>query len=82
MGRFGVAWSKSPARTSLTFLHGTYSLDAELLAFHRWVKPTEEEHQFRRYVVDVFADVVRRLWPDATVQVFGSMATGLFLPTG
>ncbi|ORY86656.1 hypothetical protein BCR35DRAFT_44063 [Leucosporidium creatinivorum] len=57
-------------------------LDAELLAFHDYMSPTADEIALRRRLNLLFELVVKQSWPDAEVKVFGSMATGLFLPDG
>lgn len=43
--------------------------------------PTEEEHRMRLGVVKKIKNIIHKLWPKAIVEVFGSFATGLYLPT-
>lgn len=56
-------------------------LHQELVEFNRFVAPSEEEAAARRAAIGRIQDVVRSIWPDASVEVFGSFATGLYLPT-
>lgn len=53
----------------------------ELKDFVQYISPTREEHQVRRYVFRVVQELVRGIWPDAEVRVFGSFDTQLYLPT-
>ncbi|BGO94229.1 hypothetical protein NBRC10512_006863 [Rhodotorula toruloides] len=57
-------------------------LNEEIDAFLDWVRPTEQERKLRQDVFVLFKRVVRAVWPHAKVQLFGSMATGLYLPDG
>lgn len=43
--------------------------------------PTPQEHQVRLAVVHRIIDVIMKIWPHASVQIFGSFHTGLYLPT-
>lgn len=60
---------------------GNIALHYEILEFERFMSPTREEEQVRRDLVRVVASIVRTLWPGARLEVFGSYATNLFLPT-
>lgn len=53
----------------------------ELKDFVQYISPSREEHQVRRYVFRVVQELVRSIWPDAEVRVFGSFDTQLYLPT-
>ncbi|GAA5995787.1 uncharacterized protein JCM10292_004748 [Rhodotorula paludigena] len=57
-------------------------LDEEVEAFVAYIRPTVGEHQLRQRALQCFARVVERVWPSATVELFGSTATGLYLPNG
>eukprot|EP00871_Galdieria_phlegrea_P004891 jgi/Galph1/5402/GphlegSOOS_G4065.1 len=61
--------------------HPVVALHYEILEFVRFVSSTEDEVQKREALVNRITDIVRQLWPNATVHVFGSFATNLFLPT-
>lgn len=58
-----------------------YSLHQEIEDFYQYMTPTPEEHSMRLEVVRKIKDIIYQLWPKAEVQVFGSFATGLYLPT-
>lgn len=58
------------------------SLDEELDAFVTWTRPTNAEHQLRLLAFRCFQTLVKAVWPSATCELFGSMATGLYLPDG
>ncbi|RUS32076.1 hypothetical protein BC938DRAFT_476338 [Jimgerdemannia flammicorona] len=56
-------------------------LHEEILDFVDYINPTQEEHAMRYYVVRRIETSIQRLWPTATVDVFGSYDTRLYLPT-
>jgi non-canonical poly(A) RNA polymerase PAPD5/7 len=43
--------------------------------------PTKEEHHMRMGVVRRIEECIQAIWPAATLHVFGSFKTGLYLPT-
>lgn len=45
------------------------------------VQPTPEEAAARAGAVAAVREVVGSIWPSARVEVFGSYATGLYVPT-
>ncbi|KAJ8907717.1 hypothetical protein NDN08_007823 [Rhodosorus marinus] len=57
------------------------TLHYEILDFCRFVTPTDAEHQKRLRLLDRVEEVVKIIWPSAKVVVFGSFATGLYLPS-
>lgn len=69
----GVSYAKEqePARI----------LHKELLDFVRYVGPTEEEHRVRTFVISRIQKLVEKKWPTASLHVFGSFETKLYLPT-
>ena len=52
------------------------SVSAEVVEFERFLTPSAEEGAGRAAAVQRIAVVVQSIWPSATVQVFGSFATG------
>lgn len=46
------------------------------------MRPTKGEQRLRLAALTCLVKVVAQLWPTATVEMFGSMATGLYLPHG
>ena len=56
-------------------------LHQEIVEFGRFVAPSPEEAAARNDSIARIQAVVQSIWPSATVEVFGSFATGLYLPT-
>lgn len=54
-------------------------LHEELEALCERVKPTSDEQERREQAVGRLRRAVRELWPAAVVEVFGSLATGLYV---
>jgi non-canonical poly(A) RNA polymerase PAPD5/7 len=69
----------------LSSLHGISSpflrLHQEIVEFSRFVAPSTAEETARRDSIARIQSVVQSIWPVATLEVFGSFATGLYLPT-
>jgi len=55
-------------------------LGDEILAFAEWVQPTDHERVMRQRFAQRVESIVTFIWPEASVQVFGSSQTGLALP--
>ncbi|KAI5475120.1 Pkinase-fungal domain-containing protein [Pseudohyphozyma bogoriensis] len=55
-------------------------LQRELVAFNKYLAPTSTEIALRHCVLDELTKIVKTVWADASVHVFGSGATGLYLP--
>lgn len=60
---------------------GEIALHYEILQFERFMSPTRSEVAVRRRLVQTVVSIVNALWPAARVDVFGSYATNLYLPT-
>ena len=56
-------------------------LHEEIDDYLKYVTPTEAEHALRKLTVDRIRQVAIDLWPNATVHVFGSFDTKLYLPS-
>ncbi|XP_021373819.1 non-canonical poly(A) RNA polymerase PAPD7-like isoform X2 [Mizuhopecten yessoensis] len=56
-------------------------LHEEIKDFFMYMSPTQEEANMRAEVVQRIRSVVKDLWKDASVEIFGSFKTGLYLPT-
>jgi predicted nucleotidyltransferase len=56
-------------------------LHQEIIDFYEYIKPIPEEEYMRNQVVHRIRAVVYRLWPEARLEIFGSFATKLYLPT-
>lgn len=53
---------------------------AEVVEFERFLAPMPQEAASRAAAVERIAAVVQAIWPAASVQVFGSFATGACAP--
>eukprot|EP00915_Cephaloidophora_sp_WS-2016_P003903 GHVH01005278.1.p1 GENE.GHVH01005278.1~~GHVH01005278.1.p1 ORF type:complete len:593 (-),score=106.21 GHVH01005278.1:388-2166(-) len=57
-------------------------LHEETIGLLGWLEPSDIEIELRRRAVARVEHVTRLLWPDSNCVVFGSVASGLLLPTG
>jgi len=57
-----------------------YRLHYEILQFYQFMIPTEEEHAVRQLVVNRITNIIHQYLPTASVDVYGSYKTGLYLP--
>ncbi|KAL9546783.1 hypothetical protein MBANPS3_006491 [Mucor bainieri] len=55
-------------------------LQREVTCFVQYVEPTRIEIKLREYLVHRIRTAVQAKWPSATVSVFGSFSTTLYLP--
>ncbi|XP_077405352.1 terminal nucleotidyltransferase 4A [Vanacampus margaritifer] len=60
---------------------GVLGLHEELMDFYNFMSPRPEEAAMRKEVVTRIERIIKELWPNADVQIFGSFSTGLYLPT-
>jgi DNA polymerase sigma len=56
-------------------------LHEEIEDFFKYMTPRPSEFRMRLEVADRISQILRRKWPQADVHMFGSVMTGLFLPT-
>ncbi|XP_076923636.1 uncharacterized protein LOC143585829 [Bidens hawaiensis] len=56
-------------------------LHKEILDFCDFLSPTVEEQVSRNTAVETVSNVIKSIWPNCKVEIFGSFKTGLFLPT-
>ena len=56
-------------------------LHEEINDFYEYMKPRPSEMLMRRDVILRITQIIRSMWPQAEVQVFGSYCTALYLPT-
>ncbi|XP_067296065.1 terminal nucleotidyltransferase 4B isoform X2 [Pseudorasbora parva] len=66
---------------SRNYSDGIVGLHEEIKDFYDYISPRKEEERMRQEVVDRIQRVIKDLWPNAEVKVFGSFSTGLYLPT-
>lgn len=72
--------SPSPSRPPAPWLaggdRGRLDPDVEVSLFAAWARPTREERRARASLAKRVGGVARRLWHNATCEVFGSTVTG------
>ncbi|GMH24954.1 hypothetical protein Nepgr_026797 [Nepenthes gracilis] len=56
-------------------------LHKEILDFCDFLSPTPEEQAVRKAAIECVFDVIKYIWPNCWVEVFGSFKTGLYLPS-
>ncbi|XP_068058769.1 terminal nucleotidyltransferase 4B isoform X2 [Anomalospiza imberbis] len=71
----GTPWKKR------NYSQGVVGLHEEIIDFYKYMSPRPEEERMRMEVVTRIENVIKELWPNADVQIFGSFKTGLYLPT-
>nr|XP_054496740.1 terminal nucleotidyltransferase 4B isoform X3 [Agelaius phoeniceus] len=71
----GTPWKKR------NYSQGVVGLHEEIIDFYKYMSPRPEEERMRMEVVSRIENVIKELWPNADVQIFGSFKTGLYLPT-
>jgi non-canonical poly(A) RNA polymerase PAPD5/7 len=59
----------------------TVILHEEILDFVDFISPTAAENKRRSFLLLHFQEITKKLWPNASLHVFGSYATGLHLPS-
>lgn len=77
--RFNVPWM-DPRKRAYS-LNPMERLHQEVVDFANYVSPTEEERFSRSEALRRVNEVVVGIWPVATVQVFGSFDSQLYLPS-
>ncbi|KAL9232429.1 hypothetical protein vseg_007543 [Gypsophila vaccaria] len=70
-------WFRSDCR----FKSPMVQLHKEILDFCDFLSPTPEEGKSRDSAIQRVSDVIRYIWPNCRVEVFGSYRTGLYLPS-
>ncbi|XP_028392736.1 terminal nucleotidyltransferase 4A-like [Dendronephthya gigantea] len=66
---------------SKNYVQDPTGLNEEIHDFLNYIKPRPEEDAIRRDVVERVKAVIKQLWSQAKVELFGSCQTGLYLPT-
>ncbi|BGP42103.1 hypothetical protein JCM10449v2_006105 [Rhodotorula kratochvilovae] len=57
-------------------------LNHEARAFVDYISPSPDEHELRLWTVELIRRTIQASYPDAHVECFGSVGTGLYLPGG
>lgn len=60
--------------------HRHIALHYEILQFVRFVSPTDHEILQRRKIVSSVSHIVKGLWPEARVELFGSFPNDIYIP--
>ena len=55
-------------------------LDQEIRDFVEYISPTEAERRMRDFVVSKLKNLVAKIWPNASVNIYGSFPLDLYLP--
>ncbi|KAJ3683299.1 hypothetical protein LUZ60_013526 [Juncus effusus] len=76
-----VASEKAWFRLGRRFRSPMLQLHKEILDFCEFLSPTPQEEKSRAAAVQSVTDVIKHIWPECKVEVFGSFKTGLYLPT-
>ncbi|XP_053571695.1 terminal nucleotidyltransferase 4B [Bombina bombina] len=76
----GSSYNGTPWKTR-NYSDEVIGLHEEILDFYKYMSPRPEEERMRMEVVNRIENVIKELWPNADVQIFGSFKTGLYLPT-
>ncbi|KAM7280543.1 hypothetical protein ACFE04_007677 [Oxalis oulophora] len=71
------SWFKGASKMKKPLL----KLHKEIMDFCDFLSPTPQEESSRNAAIKRVFDVIKFIWPDAKVEVFGSFSTGLYLPT-
>ena len=79
--RFPWMRSRSAATRCMETSSPLLRLHIEIVEFVRLMSPTVDEVDERMRTKEAVGDVVRSIWPSASVEVFGSFRTGLYLPS-
>lgn len=69
-------------KAGLNWTDINYRLNAEISAYYRFVSPTTAEFEVRLLTIEQISRVIKREWPKARVEPFGSWQTQLYLPHG
>lgn len=59
-----------------------HRLGEEIEDYFEWITVTPKEHECRVGVFNRIETAVKKRWPSAKVEIFGSFPTGMFLPDG
>ncbi|SCV71317.1 BQ2448_2905 [Microbotryum intermedium] len=75
----GVEWDKATNAIEITPFR---RLNLEAHAFIEYISPSPIEHELRIWTIELVRRTIQSMWPDADVECFGSVGTGLYLPGG
>jgi DNA polymerase sigma len=49
--------------------------------FAAYIAPSQKENRLREEALRAVSEAIKDIWPDSTVEVYGSFVTGLELPS-
>ncbi|BGP26528.1 DNA polymerase sigma subunit [Rhodotorula toruloides] len=75
-------WCEDPGVNWRKYDTSIDQFNAECRAFVTYISPTPIEHQLRLWTIELIRRTIKSKYPDADVQCFGSVGTGLYLPGG
>lgn len=75
-------WCEDPGVDWSAHRSAIDQLNAEARAFVHYISPTVIEHELRIHTIELIRRTIRSKYPDSTVECFGSVGTGLYLPGG
>jgi hypothetical protein len=61
--------------------HPAAMLNKEIKDFVEYIQPRAAEHAMRQIVVERVSSAVKSVWPNASVEIFGSFDTRMYLPS-
>lgn len=77
-------WGNARERRKLSSNGGSqllHQLHTEIMDFYELVSPTQQVQHVRISAASRFQSIAKLLWPSCEVRIFGSSATGLYLPS-
>eukprot|EP01126_Amoeba_proteus_P012710 TRINITY_DN15251_c0_g1_i2.p1 TRINITY_DN15251_c0_g1~~TRINITY_DN15251_c0_g1_i2.p1 ORF type:complete len:349 (-),score=41.54 TRINITY_DN15251_c0_g1_i2:600-1601(-) len=60
---------------------GEWGAHNEVEDFCFYITPTPVEHHMRKVLIDQIHGLVKEMWPNVELRIYGSYTTGLYLPT-
>ena len=57
------------------------TLEDEVWKFYGYIKPTQAENILKDFIIAQLTSIIKGLWRESTVEVFGSHSTKISLPT-
>ncbi|PON31777.1 nucleotidyl transferase, partial [Parasponia andersonii] len=75
--RLEIGWFRGNSKFKSPMLQ----LHKEIVDFCDFLSPTPEEQDSRNTAIQRVSDVIKYIWPNCVVDVFGSFRTGLYLPS-
>ncbi|PON81852.1 nucleotidyl transferase [Trema orientale] len=75
--RLEIGWFRGNSKFKSPMLQ----LHKEIVDFCDFLSPTPDEQDSRNTAIQRVSDVIKYIWPNCVVEVFGSFRTGLYLPS-